>query len=302
MKSLCVFPFSTDPPSLRFQTNNKNHHHQIKARSFSPTHIAPVLAALAASLSDDETRVSRTTPPIAPISKPPADAVSTRITQSWLWAQVAAQLQPHDVVIGETGTSVFGVCYERMPANICFITQTYYGSIGYATPAALGAELALRELATEQGKPRGRTVLITGDGSLNLTIQEIGTMIVQDLRPVIVVINNAGYTIERVIHGARQAYNDINPVRFRHLLAAFAHPEPESHFHRAESKEEFERLFREKGERLRDPKMTTVVELVLDKMDVPWRLAKQILTKGPEYKQYLLDEGFIREGRVGIDE
>jgi pyruvate decarboxylase len=189
-----------------------------------------------------------------------------------------------------------------MPANIRFITQTYYGSIGYATPAALGTELALRELAAEQGKPRGRTVLITGDGSLNLTIQEIGTMIVQDVRPVIVVINNGGYTIERVIHGARQRYNDINPVRFRHLLAAFAHLDPETHFHTAESKEEFKKLFQEKGEELRDSKMTTVVELVLDKMDVPWRLTKQISIRGPESRQYLLDEGFIGDGRVGIGE
>jgi pyruvate decarboxylase len=189
-----------------------------------------------------------------------------------------------------------------MPANVCIITQTYYGSIGYATPAALGSELALRELAAEQGKPRGRTVLITGDGSLNLTIQEIGTMIVRGLRPLIVVINNAGYTIERVIHGARQEYNDSNPVRFRHLLAAFAHPEPETYFHRAESKKEFKKLFQEKGEGLRDPKMTTVVELVLDKMDVPWRLTKVIWLRGPEYKQYLLDEGFIGEGKVGIGE
>ena len=206
------------------------------------------------------------------------------------------------MIVTETGTSVFGICYERMPADIRFITQTYYGSIGYATPAALGAELALRELSAEQGKPRGRTVLITGDGSLNLTIQEIGTMIVQDVRPMIVVINNAGYTIERVIHGARQRYNDINPVRFRHLLTAFAHPDPESHSHTAESKAEFKKLFRDKREELREPKMTTVVELMLDKMDVPWRLTKQVSMKGPEHRQYLIDEGFIGEGRVGIGE
>jgi pyruvate decarboxylase len=51
---------------------------------------------------------------------------------------------------------------------------------------------------------KGRTVLVTGDGSMALTIQEIGTMIKQKLKVVIFVINNAGYTIERVIWGAQQ--------------------------------------------------------------------------------------------------
>ena len=91
----------------------------------------------------------------------------------------------------ETGTAAFGLVYSKLPSNIrsepvlfvqglCqsltsrarFVTQTYYGSIGYATPAALGTDVALRELHKEQNQPRGRTVLVTGDGSLTLTMQE----------------------------------------------------------------------------------------------------------------------------------
>lgn len=272
----------------------------MSGQTFSNLHISGVLSELDSTFSKDETRVSRTAVPTAPIAKPPVDASSLKITQSWLWDKLAAQLQPHDVVFAETGTAVFGLCYQRMPKDITFLTQTYYGSIGWATPAALGVELALRELANEKGVPRGRTVLLTGDGSLNLTIQEIATMITNNLRPLIIILNNAGYTIERVIHGARQPYNDINPVNYKALLAAFNHPDPENHYFRAETKEEFERLFREHGERLRDPRVTTVVEIMADALDSPWRLTKQISIRGPAYKQYLIDEGFIGEGRVGI--
>lgn len=50
---------------------------------------------------------------------------------------------------------------------------------------------------------RGRTLLFVGDGSLGLTVQEIGTMIQQKgPRPIIFILNNKGYTIERIIHGA----------------------------------------------------------------------------------------------------
>lgn len=37
-----------------------------------------------------------------------------------------------------------------------------------------------------------------------LTIQEIGTMIKAGIAPVIFVINNEGYTVERLIWGAQQ--------------------------------------------------------------------------------------------------
>lgn len=73
------------------------------------------------------------------------------------------------------------------------------GSIGFAFAATLGAEVARVERKTP-----GRTILCTGDGSMALTIQEIGTMVKAGIKPVIFVINNAGYTVERLIWGARQ--------------------------------------------------------------------------------------------------
>jgi indolepyruvate decarboxylase len=67
-------------------------------------------------------------------------------------------------------------------------------------PAALGAAVA---------HPDRRTVLLIGDGAAQLTIQELGTFSREGLSPVIVVVNNDGYTVERAIHGETAPYNDI---------------------------------------------------------------------------------------------
>lgn len=62
-------------------------------------------------------------------------------------------------------------------------------------------DIARREL---DKKGEGRTILMTGDGSMALTIQEIGTMIKAKCKAIVFVINNEGYTVERLIWGARQ--------------------------------------------------------------------------------------------------
>ena len=113
------------------------------------------------------------------------DADAKHITQSWIWHRLAAFLQPHDVVFGETGTTSFGLPEATFPASTHFTTQTYYGSIGHATPAAFGATIGVADRSC------GRVVLITGDGSLMLTIQEVGNAIKMRSRIVIFIINNA---------------------------------------------------------------------------------------------------------------
>ena len=62
--------------------------------------------------------------------------------------------------------------------------------------------------------------MLIGDGSAQMTIQELGTIVRQKLTPVILLVNNGGYTVERAIHGARAAYNDIAPWDWPALPAA----------------------------------------------------------------------------------
>ncbi|KAF5016481.1 hypothetical protein F66182_11825 [Fusarium sp. NRRL 66182] len=100
----------------------------------------------------------------------------------------------------------------------------YFGSIGYSVGACLGAALAQREIKEERGMQNGRTILIVGDGSLQLTVQEIATMIRHRLALLLLVINNNGFAIERAIYGPDEEYNDISSWNHQVLLEAFGEP------------------------------------------------------------------------------
>ena len=106
----------------------------------------------------------------------------------------------------------------------------------------------------------------------------------------------SGYTIERVIHGARQTYNDIVPFNYTHMLPFFNMPESEAkkNFHKASTKAELEEILGK--ETLKNPKSVQVVEIVMDMLDVPWRLSTQIATRGPEAVKEMKEAGFkVRE-------
>lgn len=87
---------------------------------------------------------------------------SQQITHSWFWREIASKfLKPNDIIIAETGTSMFGLMDVRFPEGATFISQILYGSIGYSVGATLGATLAVKN-----GKTKRRVILFVGDGSL----------------------------------------------------------------------------------------------------------------------------------------
>ncbi len=65
----------------------------------------------------------------------------------------------------------------------------------------------------------GRTILFEGDGSFQMTAQELSTVIRHKLDLTLFLINNDGYTIERFIHGMEAHYNDV--ARWRYLDAPY---------------------------------------------------------------------------------
>ncbi|VFT75171.1 indolepyruvate decarboxylase [Klebsiella aerogenes] len=83
----------------------------------------------------------------------------------------------------------------------------------FTLPAAYGAQTAAEER---------RVVLIVGDGAAQLTIQEMGSMLRDKQKPLILLLNNEGYTVERAIHGPEQRYNDIALWDWQRLPEAFA--------------------------------------------------------------------------------
>lgn len=258
--------------------------------TFQGTHYRTFLPFLTEKLSAE--KLPQVQVPTLPLAVDEADIGSKSITQSWIWQRIVDFLRPNDALLGETGTAAFGIPDARFPRDITWITQTYYGSIGYATPATLGVDLAVEELAARKTGPRGRTVLATGDGSLQLTLQEIGTMIHYGAKPVIFLINNDGYTIERVIHGARQKYNDIVPYNWGHTLQLFGMSDAEAkqNYHRCRTKTEFDEIVAKAS--VRNPEKVQIIEVVMDAFDVPWRLVSQIGARGEAAVKKMEDAGF----------
>lgn len=211
---------------------------------------------------------SKVTPtPIPSFENNPVKEHDTKITHDWFWPVVGEKfLRDGDVIVTETGTSNFGILDTKFPTGVTAVSQVLWGSIGYSVGALLGASVAARESNNR------RVILFVGDGSLQLTVQEISTMIRQGLTPIIFVLNNNGYTIERLIHGADKAYNDINDQwAYQSLLTFFGAKQQASHL--VKTQREVEALFSQ--EDFNAASQIQLVEVVMDRMDAPRALKVQ---------------------------
>ncbi|EEB09622.1 pyruvate decarboxylase [Schizosaccharomyces japonicus yFS275] len=190
------------------------------------------------------------------------------ITQKWFWPTLSTFLKDSDVVVTETGTSNFGSLDCRMPKNATHLSQVLWGAIGWSVGALFGACLAVKD----SDKPDRRTVLIVGDGSLALTVQEISTCIRQGLKPIIFVINNNGYTIERLIHGLHAVYNDINTEwNYQNLLKDYGAKDSRSY--NIHTEKELVELFQNKEFAAAD--VIQLVEVHMPLLDAPRVLVEQ---------------------------
>jgi pyruvate decarboxylase/indolepyruvate decarboxylase len=184
---------------------------------------------------------------------------SAPITQRRFWYRLTQFLKEKDIVLAEAGTSLFGASVIPLPKDVTFVGQALWGSIGYTLGSLLGCAIAASER---------RTILLIGDGSFQLTAQELSTLLRHDLKPIVFLINNDGYTVERVIHGPTMPYNDIQRWQYHRLHEVFGgngwgvKVSTEGELEDALKKAEVER------DRL------TFIEVVMDKMDSPDILLK----------------------------
>ena len=183
------------------------------------------------------------------------------VTQKRFWQQMYHFLKENDVLIAEQGTPFFGSATIPLPNNTTYVGQPLWGSIGYTLPALLGTQLA--DLSR-------RNILIIGDGSFQLTVQELSTMLRHNLKPIIFLINNNGYTVERAIHGQNQPYNDIQMWKYNKLTNVFGSEEKSLTF-KVENETEFAEVLTKitiNTDRL------IFIEVVMSQGDQPELLAK----------------------------
>ncbi|OAN37724.1 alpha-keto acid decarboxylase family protein [Mycolicibacterium iranicum] len=185
------------------------HRTRIGATVYPNVEMADLLAELAGRVYK-----TRELPDIAPPSLGlVTGSGSDPITAATLYPRWANFLRDDDLLIGETGTSSMGLAFTTLPRGARYHNQTLWGAIGWATPAAFGAAVAA---------PRRRLILITGEGSHQLTAQEIGQFARHGLKPVIFVLNNNGYLIERLLcKDPDIEYNDLARWNYTELPHAF---------------------------------------------------------------------------------
>ena len=140
--------------------------------------------------------------------EPAADGA---LTQRSFWQVLQAWLPRHTALLADTGTAFWGALSLRLPADTVWVGQPIWNSIGYALPAVLGQGLA---------DPGRRPVLLIGDGAAQMTVQELGTIAAAGLAPVIVLLDNAGYTIERALQSPDAGYNDVTPWNWAAVVTA----------------------------------------------------------------------------------
>ncbi len=177
------------------------------------------------------------------------------LTQENFWQTLQQYLKPGDILLVDQGTAAFGAAALSLPDGAEVVVQPLWGSIGYSLPAAFGAQTAC---------PDRRVILIIGDGAAQLTIQDMGSMLRDGQTPLILLLNNDGYTVERAIHGAAQRYNDIaswNWTQIPQALNAAQQAECWRVTQAIQLAEVLERLVR--------PQRLSFIEVMLPKADLP---------------------------------
>ena len=182
----------------------------LKSQTYNQVNIADFLSALSRTIKANETSLSA-------FKRIREDTLSTErgapddpLTTRSLFSRIQAMLTGDSTVVAETGDSWFNGMRLDLPSGARFEIQMQYGSIGWSVGATLGYCLGSRDR---------KVLAMIGDGSFQLTAQEMSTMIRYGVKPIIFLINNGGYTIEVEIHDG--PYNKIKNWNYAGLMEVF---------------------------------------------------------------------------------
>jgi indolepyruvate decarboxylase len=129
-----------------------------------------------------------------------------KITIRRLFQRLNSFLREDTIVISDVGDALFGATDLNIHQDTEFLGTAYYASMGFAVPAAIGAQLA---------RPERRPLVLVGDGAFQMTGMELTTAARHGLNPIVIVLNNAGYGTERHIQDG--PYNDVAPWNYNLL-------------------------------------------------------------------------------------
>jgi acetolactate synthase I/II/III large subunit len=135
--------------------------------------------------------------------------------------ELSDQLEDDDVVVMANGAAcVTPLQALRLKRHQRVIVNSGTAGMGYDLPAAIGAACARR------AGPSGsrRVVCLAGDGSIQMNLQELETLVYYDLPVKVFVFNNGGYlsmrlTQDNLFAGARFGESSANGVGLPNMVA-----------------------------------------------------------------------------------
>ncbi|KAI8087152.1 pyruvate decarboxylase PdcB [Thamnidium elegans] len=200
------------------------------------------------------------------VKQKPIDQGSNEITSNYLWNKVNEYIKPNSIVVTETGSSGFAAPNALHAKDNTYISQVLWGSIGYSVPAAVGAAMAARHR---------QIYLFVGDGSFQVTAQEVSVFIRHGLTPVIFLLNNDGYLTEKLINGPHSSYNNFQMWEYSKAMTFFgAHLETNQNRKiglevQVKTRKEFESAMETV---IQEPGKIHFLELVMPQFDAPREL------------------------------
>jgi indolepyruvate decarboxylase len=194
--NLGIFTAKLDPSRCIDATSENlriRHHHYRDVR------LDDFLRGLAArNLVLRRTVIPKRSNPFATALETPPDGP---VTSGHLFGRLNQMLAENQeiTVIADIGDSLFGAADLEMHRHTEFLSPAYYTSMGFSVPAAVGASMA---------NPAQRVLVVVGDGAFQMTGMELSTIARHGLDPIVVVLNNHGYTTERFL--LEGSFNDIH--------------------------------------------------------------------------------------------
>lgn len=175
--------------------------------AFEDVDMRKFLQALTASIPPRRSRQSGLRSPRWHELEPFAPESGRGVTVDRLFACLNDFLEEDTDVIAEAGDALFGALSLVLRGKAQFISPAYYASLGFGVPASIGVQLA---------DPARRPLVLTGDGSFQMTGMELSVSLKYGLNPIVVILNNSGYGTFRPM--ADGPFNDIPPWRYAEIV------------------------------------------------------------------------------------
>jgi indolepyruvate decarboxylase len=197
--NLGIFTARLDPGRCIYVTSERlrvGHHH------FQDVLLSDFVSRLA------QGNLKRRKPPTIPQRpKPgPAPKPDELVTNHSLFRHIDTILDDEMVVIADVGDALFGSSDLTIHKHTEFLSPAYYTSMGFAIPAAVGVQVADRKL---------RPLVLVGDGAFQMTCMELSTAVRRGFNPIVLVLNNKGYTTERFLQEG--PFNDILDWKYHRM-------------------------------------------------------------------------------------